>query len=90
MIKEHLGQIKLDDLSVEKEELLVKSLIKLLSSEKQEGRLCLILKRVKKTQQSFGTGVLNKMAQKLIIYGAGLTGIGIAEYIRQSFPVCTQ
>ena len=50
LIKEHLGQIKLDDLSVEKEELLVKSLIKLLSSEKQEGRLCLILKRVKKTQ----------------------------------------
>ena len=41
-------------------------------------------------EQSFGTGVLNKMAQKLIIYGAGLTGIGIAEYIRQSFPVCTQ
>lgn len=37
LIKEHLGQIKLDDLSVEKEELLVKSLIKLLSSEKQEG-----------------------------------------------------
>ena len=45
LIKEHLGQIKLDDLSVEKEELLVKSLIKLLSSEKQEGRQCLILRK---------------------------------------------
>ena len=37
LIKEHLGQIKVDNLSLEKEEGLVKSLIKGLSAEKQEG-----------------------------------------------------
>ena len=37
LIKEHLGQIKVDNLSVEKEEQLVKSLMEALSAEKQEG-----------------------------------------------------
>ncbi|MBI2655929.1 exonuclease SbcCD subunit D [Candidatus Woesearchaeota archaeon] len=37
LIKEHLGQIKVDNLNLEKEEELVKSLIKILSAEKQEG-----------------------------------------------------
>ena len=37
LIKEHLGQIKLDNLTKEKEENLVKSLMEILSKEKQEG-----------------------------------------------------
>ena len=37
LIREHLGQIKVDDMSLEKEEDLVKSLIRGLSAEKQEG-----------------------------------------------------
>ena len=37
LIKEHLGQIKLENLSLEKEEGLIKSLMRILSSEKQEG-----------------------------------------------------
>ena len=37
LIKEHLGQIKLENLSLEKEEELVKSLMKTLDAEKQEG-----------------------------------------------------
>ena len=37
LIKEHLGQIKLENLSLEKEEELIKSLMKTLSTEKQEG-----------------------------------------------------
>ncbi len=37
LIKEHLGQIKIENLALEKEEELVKSLMKILSAEKQEG-----------------------------------------------------
>ena len=37
LIKEHLGQIKLENLTLEKEEELVKNLMKILSAEKQEG-----------------------------------------------------
>ena len=37
LIKEHLGQIKLENLSLEKEEELIKSFMKILSTEKQEG-----------------------------------------------------
>ena len=37
LIKEHLGQIKLENLTLEKEEELVKSLMRILSTEKQEG-----------------------------------------------------
>lgn len=37
LIKEHVGQIKLENLSLEKEEELIKSLMKVLSTEKQEG-----------------------------------------------------
>lgn len=37
LIKEHLGQIKLENLSLEKEAALIKSLMKALSAEKQEG-----------------------------------------------------
>ena len=37
LIKEHLGQIKMENLSIEKEEELIKNLMKLLSAEKQEG-----------------------------------------------------
>ena len=37
MINEHLGQIKLENLPLEKEEELIKNLMKLLSTEKQEG-----------------------------------------------------
>ena len=37
IIKEHLGQIKLKDMNIEKEEGLIKDLMKLLSTEKQEG-----------------------------------------------------
>ena len=37
LIKEHLGQIKVDDMTMEKEEELVKNLMSMLSSEKQEG-----------------------------------------------------
>ena len=37
LIKEHLGQIKVENLSLEKEEELIKSLMKVLSTEKQEG-----------------------------------------------------
>ena len=37
MIKEHLGQIKVNNLTPEKEETLTKDLMKMLSSEKQEG-----------------------------------------------------
>ncbi|MBI2657902.1 exonuclease SbcCD subunit D [Candidatus Woesearchaeota archaeon] len=37
LIKEHLGQIKIDGFGIEKEEELVKSLMNILSTEKQEG-----------------------------------------------------
>ena len=37
IIKEHLGQIKLKDMNLEKEEALIKQLIQILSTEKQEG-----------------------------------------------------
>ncbi len=37
LIKEHLGQVKLENLNLEKEEELIKNLMKLLSTEKQEG-----------------------------------------------------
>lgn len=37
IIKEHLGQIKLKDITLEKEEALIKQLIQTLSTEKQEG-----------------------------------------------------
>src|SRR3989338_4674032 len=37
LIKEHLGQIKIENLTLEKEEELVKNLMKTLSAEKQEG-----------------------------------------------------
>ena len=37
IIKEHLGQVKLKDLDTEKEEALIKDLMKQLSTEKQEG-----------------------------------------------------
>lgn len=37
LIKEHLGQIKLENLALEKEEELIKNLMKILSTEKQEG-----------------------------------------------------
>jgi len=37
LIREHLGQIKLENLSLEKEEELIKNLMKILSTEKQEG-----------------------------------------------------
>tara|TARA_B100000315_G_C14562657_1_gene581297 strand:- start:553 stop:1770 length:1218 start_codon:yes stop_codon:yes gene_type:complete len=37
IIKEHLGQIKLKDMNLEKEEVLIKDLMKSLSTEKQEG-----------------------------------------------------
>ncbi|MBI1935466.1 exonuclease SbcCD subunit D [Candidatus Woesearchaeota archaeon] len=37
LIKEHLGQIKVENLDLEKEEELIKSLMKALSAEKQEG-----------------------------------------------------
>jgi DNA repair exonuclease SbcCD nuclease subunit len=37
IIKEHLGQIKLKDMNLEKEEALIKDLMKSLSTEKQEG-----------------------------------------------------
>ncbi|MEK6983211.1 MAG: exonuclease SbcCD subunit D [Nanoarchaeota archaeon] len=37
LIKEHLGQIKLENLTLEKEEELIKHLMKILSSEKNEG-----------------------------------------------------
>ena len=37
IIKEHLGQIKLKDMNLEKEEALIKQLIQTLSTEKQEG-----------------------------------------------------
>ena len=37
IIKEHLGQIKLKDMDLEKEEALIKQLIQTLSAEKQEG-----------------------------------------------------
>ncbi len=37
LIKEHLGQIKLENLNLEKEEELIKNLMKILSAEKQEG-----------------------------------------------------
>ncbi len=37
LIKEHLGQIKLENLTLEKEEELIKNLMRILSAEKQEG-----------------------------------------------------
>ena len=37
LIKEHLGQVKIEDLTMEKEEELIKNLMKILSTEKQEG-----------------------------------------------------
>ena len=37
LIKEHLGQINLENLSIEKEEELIRNMISVLSSEKQEG-----------------------------------------------------
>ena len=37
LIKEHLGQIKLENLTLEKEEELIKNLMEILSTEKQEG-----------------------------------------------------
>mgnify|MGYP001604773723 FL=1 len=37
LIKEHLGQIKLENLTLEKEEELIKNLMKVLGTEKQEG-----------------------------------------------------
>ena len=37
LVKEHLGQIKLENLTLEKEEELIKSFMKILSTEKQEG-----------------------------------------------------
>ena len=37
LIKQHLGQIKLENLSIEKEEELIKDLMRMLSMEKQEG-----------------------------------------------------
>ena len=37
LIKEHLGQIKLENLTLEKEEELIKNLMKILATEKQEG-----------------------------------------------------
>ena len=37
IIKEHLGQIKLKDMNLEKEEALIKDLMQTLSTEKQEG-----------------------------------------------------
>jgi DNA repair exonuclease SbcCD nuclease subunit len=37
IIKEHLGQIKLNNMNLEKEEFLIKELIKTLATEKQEG-----------------------------------------------------
>ena len=37
LIKEHLGQIRLENLSLEKEEELIKNLMRILSTEKQEG-----------------------------------------------------
>lgn len=37
LVKEHLGQIKLENLALEKEEELIKNLMKILSTEKQEG-----------------------------------------------------
>ncbi|MBI2559485.1 DNA repair exonuclease [Candidatus Woesearchaeota archaeon] len=37
LVKEHLGQIKLENLTLEKEEQLVRNLMKILSAEKQEG-----------------------------------------------------
>lgn len=37
LIKEHLGKIKIENLTLEKEEELIKSLMKILSTEKQEG-----------------------------------------------------
>ena len=37
LIKEHLGQIKVENLTLEKEEELIKNLMKILSTEKQEG-----------------------------------------------------
>ena len=37
LIKEHLGQIKLENLTLEKEEELIKALMEILGSEKQEG-----------------------------------------------------
>lgn len=37
LIKEHLGQIKLENLSLEKEERLIRDLMKILSTEKHEG-----------------------------------------------------
>ena len=37
LIKEHLGQIKIDNLASEKEEELIKNLMEALSAEKQEG-----------------------------------------------------
>ncbi|MBI2658806.1 hypothetical protein HYX05_01735, partial [Candidatus Woesearchaeota archaeon] len=37
LIKEHLGQIKLENLTLEKEKELIKNLMKTLSAEKQEG-----------------------------------------------------
>ncbi|MDP6265896.1 MAG: hypothetical protein QF655_01565, partial [Candidatus Woesearchaeota archaeon] len=37
IIKEHLGQIKLKNMDIEKEEALIKALMQTLSTEKQEG-----------------------------------------------------
>jgi hypothetical protein len=37
IIKEHLGQIKLKNMDIEKEEALIKALMQILSTEKQEG-----------------------------------------------------
>ncbi len=37
IIKEHLGQIKVSNMDIEKEELIIKEMIKALSTEKQEG-----------------------------------------------------
>ncbi len=37
LVKEHLGQIKVEDLTIENEEELIKNLMKILSTEKQEG-----------------------------------------------------
>ncbi|MBI3035421.1 exonuclease SbcCD subunit D [Candidatus Woesearchaeota archaeon] len=37
LVKEHLGQIKLENLTLEKEEEVIKNLMKVLSAEKQEG-----------------------------------------------------
>ena len=52
LIKEHLGQIKLENLTAEKEENLVKSLMEILSKEKQEGET--VLDFEKRTKDEVG------------------------------------